>query len=95
MTNLRYDAQMSSAGSNVLIIKMISSDLKPGTWYSLQLTAHNGAGSRVVTTQFATLSLTGDDGHHHYHNDDDNEDASDIVDGDTSSIPVILFAVLR
>ena len=39
---------------------MICSDLKPGTWYSLQLTAHNGAGSRVVTTQFATLSLTGD-----------------------------------
>ena len=56
---------------------MISSDLKPGTWYSLQLTAHNGAGSRVVTTQFATLSLTGDDGHHHYHNDDDNEDGGD------------------
>ena len=39
---------------------IISSDLKPGTWYSLQLTAHNGAGSRVVTTQFATLSVTGD-----------------------------------
>merc|ERR1719189_2302683 len=38
---------------------IIISDLKPGTWYSLQLTAHNGAGSRVVTTQFATLSITG------------------------------------
>ena len=45
---------------NILIILIISSDLKPGTWYSLQLTAHNGAGSRVVTTQFATLSVTGD-----------------------------------
>ena len=38
---------------------IIISDLRPSTWYSLQLTAHNGAGSRVVTTQFATLSLTG------------------------------------
>ena len=42
------------------IIHNLPSDLKPGTWYSLQLTAHNGAGSRVVTTQFATLSITGD-----------------------------------
>ena len=42
------------------IILNLPSDLKPGTWYSLQLTAHNGAGSRVVTTQFATLSITGD-----------------------------------
>ena len=45
---------------SILVILIISSDLKPGTWYSLQLTAHNGAGSRVVTTQFATLSVTGD-----------------------------------
>jgi len=38
---------------------IIISDLLPSTWYSLQLTAHNGAGSKVVTTQFATLSNTG------------------------------------
>ena len=54
----------------------ICSDLKPGTWYSLQLTAHNGAGSRVVTTQFATLSLTGD------LNDGDDDDGGGGVDGD-------------
>jgi len=38
---------------------IIISDLLPSTWYSLQLTAHNGAGSKVVTTQFSTLSPTG------------------------------------
>lgn len=38
---------------------IIISDLQPSTWYSLQLTAHNGAGSKVVTTQFSTLTPTG------------------------------------
>ena len=56
--------------------------MKPGTWYSLQLTAHNGAGSRVVTTQFATLSLTGDDGHHDDGDNDDDNGDDDEDDGD-------------
>ena len=30
---------------------IIISDLLPATWYSVQLTAHNGAGSRVITSQ--------------------------------------------
>ena len=57
----------------------IFSDLKPGTWYSLQLTAHNGAGSRVVTTQFATLSLSGD---LNYGDDDDGGGGDDGGDDD-------------
>ena len=55
------------------IIQNLPSDLKPGTWYSLQLTAHNGAGSRVVTTQFATLSITGD-----YFGDGDDSDSDSL-----------------
>ena len=38
---------------------IIISDLSPGTWYTVQLTAHNGAGSRVVTAQVATLDTSG------------------------------------
>ena len=38
---------------------IIISDLIPSTWYSLQLSAHNGAGSKIVNTQFATLSPVG------------------------------------
>ena len=38
---------------------IIISDLSPATWYNVQLTAHNGAGSRVVTSQVATLDSSG------------------------------------
>lgn len=38
---------------------IIISDLSPATWYSIQLTAHNGAGSRVLTSQVATLDRSG------------------------------------
>lgn len=38
---------------------IIISDLVPATWYNVQLTAHNGAGSRVVTSQVATLDSRG------------------------------------
>ena len=36
---------------------IIISDLSPATWYSVQLTAHNGAGSRVVTSQVMIMIL--------------------------------------
>ena len=38
---------------------IIISDLSPATWYSVQLTAHNGAGSRVITSEVATLDTSG------------------------------------
>ena len=36
---------------------IIISDLSPATWYSVQLTAHNGAGSRVVTSQVMIMMM--------------------------------------
>merc|ERR1719232_1742651 len=38
---------------------IIISDLTPATWYSVQLTAHNGAGVRVISSEVATLDPQG------------------------------------
>ena len=38
---------------------IIISDLSPATWYSVQLTAHNGAGVRVISSEVATLDPGG------------------------------------
>ncbi|CAB4062778.1 DSCAM [Lepeophtheirus salmonis] len=39
---------------------LLVSDLKPATWYNLKLTAHNDAGSRVLTFKFPTLTMNGE-----------------------------------
>ena len=38
---------------------IVISNLTPGTWYSVQLTAHNEAGSRVIASKFSTLTMQG------------------------------------
>ena len=44
----------SQAAENIVI-----RDLKPATWYSLRLTAHNDAGSTQALMDFATTTLSG------------------------------------
>lgn len=44
----------SRATENLLI-----RDLKPASWYSLRLTAHNDAGSTQTLMEFATTTLSG------------------------------------
>ena len=39
---------------------LIVSDLRTATWYNLKLTAHNDAGSRVLTFKFPTLNSLGE-----------------------------------
>lgn len=44
----------SQATDNIII-----RDLKPATWYSVRLTAHNDAGSTQTLMHFATTTLSG------------------------------------
>ena len=39
--------------------KYVLSGLQPATWYSLRMTAHNGAGTSTAEYDFATLTKTG------------------------------------
>lgn len=50
----QWNLVTSQATDNIII-----RDLKPATWYSLRLTAHNDAGSTQALMDFATTTLSG------------------------------------
>lgn len=50
----QWNLVTSQATDNIVI-----RDLKPATWYSLRLTAHNDAGSTQALMDFATTTLGG------------------------------------
>lgn len=58
---LRHEHAWTLVSNNVQVDRQEYSvlDLSPATWYTLRMTAHNSAGSTVVSYEFVTLTNSG------------------------------------